>query len=194
MNIYDFDGTIYDGDSCKDIVLYGLKKYPRVTSKSLFKSRRLNKLYKKGHIEFEAVKEVLLSFIFKIPNKKKFINDFVSSHLNKIKPWYLSRKNDKDVIVSASHDIWISEFAKQLDIKHIICTKVDDDGMIIGKNCKRYEKVNRIKKEFPNTKILSSYSDSASDIPILELTDNSFVIEGNKIIPYKKGYKFKNNK
>ena len=33
MNIYDFDGTIYDGDSCRDIVKYGLKKHPILTLK-----------------------------------------------------------------------------------------------------------------------------------------------------------------
>ena len=27
MNVYDFDNTIYDGDSTKDMVIYGLKKY-----------------------------------------------------------------------------------------------------------------------------------------------------------------------
>ena len=30
MNVYDFDNTIYDGDSTKDIVIYGLKKYPKL--------------------------------------------------------------------------------------------------------------------------------------------------------------------
>ena len=57
MNIYDFDNTIYDGDSCKDIVMYGLKKYPRLTFKSLLKARIKNKDYKNKKVEFESVKE-----------------------------------------------------------------------------------------------------------------------------------------
>ena len=28
MNIYDFDGTLYDGDSTFDFILYSLKKHP----------------------------------------------------------------------------------------------------------------------------------------------------------------------
>ena len=68
MNIYDFDGTIYNGDSCRDIVIYGLKKYPKKTFASLKKARELNKDYKSGLINFEQVKEAMLSFIFEIVN------------------------------------------------------------------------------------------------------------------------------
>ena len=81
MNLYDFDGTIYNGDSCKDIIIYGLKKYPKVTIESLKKARKLKKDYDKGMIPFEKLKEELLSFIFKINNYPKFINEFVDSHM-----------------------------------------------------------------------------------------------------------------
>ena len=30
MNVYDFDGTIYDGDSSKDFYFFVLKKYPKI--------------------------------------------------------------------------------------------------------------------------------------------------------------------
>ena len=191
MNIYDFDYTIYDGDSCKDIVLYGLKKHPFKTLKSLIKTNSLNKKYKKGLISFDIVKESLLSFIFKINNYEEFVNSFVNTHIHKMKPWYLERKTKNDVIVSASYDLWINKFAHELDIKYAIATKVDSKGKIIGKNCKREEKVRRIKELIGNKKIISAYSDSKADIPMLELTNNSYVVEGNKIYKYKRGYKFK---
>ena len=194
MNIYDFDGTIYNGDSCKDIIIYGFKKHPSLVIKSLKKANKLNHDYKNGLVEFERVKEELLSFIFKINNYPKFINDFVSSHIKKIKPWYMSRKNENDIIISASYELWISAFARRLGIKYVIATRTDSDGKILGKNCKKEEKVNRIRSIFPNANILCSYSDSSSDIPMLEIANNAYVVEGNKLITYKKGYKFKNNK
>ena len=88
MNIYDFDGTIYDGDSCRDIIKYGLKRHPIITLKALKKAKSLNKEYERGLVSFENVKETLLSFIFQIPNYPKFINKFVAAHMNKIKPFY----------------------------------------------------------------------------------------------------------
>ena len=194
MNIYDFDGTIYNGDSCKDIVIYGLKKHPKVTFESLKKAKKLKLDYKNGLIPFERLKEELLSFIFKIDNYPKFINDFVDSHMKKIKPFYLSRKTDNDVIISASYELWISVFARRLGIRYVIATRVDTDGKIIGKNCKGEEKVSRIRSLFQDSIISCAYSDSSVDIPLLELANTAYVVEGNKLITYRRGYKFKNNK
>jgi len=194
MNIYDFDDTIYDGDTCKDIIKYGLKKHPILTTKSLIKASILNKKYKKGLIEFEIVKETMLSFIFKIKNYKEFVNDFVNLHMKNIKSFYKERQSEFDVIVTASYELWINVFAEKIGIKHVIGTKTDDKGHIIGKNCKGEEKINRIKEEFPNIAYMCSYSDSSVDIPILELSNIAFVVEGNNLNPYVKGYKFKNNK
>lgn len=194
MNLYDFDGTIYDGDSCYDIVMYGLKHYPFITLNSLIKSGVLRKKYKKGKVEFEVVKEALLRFLFKINNYELFVKKFVDSHMNKIKSFYKEIQKEDDIILTASYELWIKLFASNLGIKNVIATKTDNNGHIIGKNCKGEEKVRRLKEEFKNIKFLCAYSDSSKDIPMLEIAENAFVIEGNNILEYKKGYIFKNNK
>ena len=194
MNIYDFDGTIYNGDSCRDIVKYGLKKHPFITYRALKKAKKLNKEYENGLVSFEKVKETMLSFIFEIPNYPKFINRFVFSHMKKIKPFYNSRKSVNDVIASASYELWISIFARNLGIKYVIATRTDFEGHIIGKNCKGAEKVNRIRQVFPNANIACTYSDSEVDIPMLERSNIAYVVEGNKLVTYKRGYNFKNKK
>lgn len=194
MNLYDFDDTIYDGDSCKDIVLFGLKKHPILTIKSLFRTFIYFIKYKSDKVPFEKVKESMLSFIFKIKNKEDFINSFVEEHIKKIKPWYKEKQTKNDIIVSASYEIWLNVFANKIGINYVIGTKTDEYGNIIGKNCKREEKVKRLNKEFKNKTFLNSYSDSSSDTPILKLAKNAFIVEGNKLILYNPNYKFKNNK
>ena len=66
MNIYDFDDTIYNGDTNRDILMYGFKKHPFLVLKALKKAKKLQNDYKRGVIEFERVKEAMLSFIFEI--------------------------------------------------------------------------------------------------------------------------------
>lgn len=193
MNIYDFDDTIYNGDTNRDIIVYGFKKHPFLVLKALKKAKKLQKEYKNGLVEFERVKEALLSFIFQIKNYPKFINDFVDSHMKKIKPWYINRKSDNDIIISASYEIWIMQFCRRLGIKYVIATKTDSEGKIIGKNCKGAEKLKRLANVIPNAVIVSAYSDSSCDIPILEAARTAYVVEGDKLITYTKGYKFKNN-
>ena len=192
MNIYDFDNTIYNGDTNKDILLYSFKKHPFKVIKALNKTKKLERDYKRGLITFERVKEVMLSFLFEIDDLNGYIEKFVSSHMKNIKPWYLSRKTDYDIVISASYELWIIPFCKKLGIKYVLATKTDKDGHIIGKNCKGEEKVKRLASTIPNAQIITSYSDSESDLPILNIAKTAYVVEGNKLIPYVKGYKFKN--
>ena len=193
MNIYDFDNTIYDGDSCKDIITYSLKKYPIKVLKCLLKAKKLNKEYKEGKIEFEKVKENMLMFLFQIKDLDSYIIGFVNSHMYKIKKWYVMQKNTTDIILSASYELWIKVFCNKLGVK-CIATKTDNSGYIIGKNCKKEEKLKRLALTVPNAIVNESYSDSKSDEAILDIAKKAFVVEGNTIIPYVKGYNFKNIK
>ena len=68
----------------------------------------------------------------------------------------------------------------------------DKDGNILGRNCKGDEKLKRLAAVIPNAQIVTSYSDSESDLPILEVAKTAYVVEGNKLIPYTRGYNFKN--
>ena len=192
MNIYDFDNTIYNGDTNKDILLYSFKKHPFKVIKALKKTKKLERDYKRGLITFERVKEAMLSFLFEIDDLDGYIEKFVSSHMKNIKPWYLSRKNDYDIVISASYELWIVPFCRKLGIRYVLATKTDKEGHIIGKNCKGEEKVKRLASTIPNAQIVTSYSDSESDLPILNLAKTAYVVEGNKLIPYVRGYKFKN--
>lgn len=194
MYIYDFDDTIYDGDTNKDIIKYGLKKHFKITLKALLKAKKLNKEYKRGMIEFERVKEAMLSFIYQTPNADAFITMFVEAHLHKIKPWYINKRTENDVVISASYEIWIKEFCKHLGIKTVIATRTDEAGNILGKNCKGEEKIKRLYALVPDAKVAAMYSDSSCDIPLFNIAERGYVVEGQKISTYYKGYKFKNNK
>ena len=124
MNIYDFDDTIYNGDTNRDILMYGFKKHPFLVLKALKKAKKLQNDYKRGVIEFERVKEAMLSFIFEIKNYPKFINDFVDSHMKNIKPWYLNRRTQNDIIISASYELaLVMSEIKQLQREKAIATK-----------------------------------------------------------------------
>ena len=124
-------------------------------------------------------------------NYPKFINDFVESHMKKIKPLYKSRHSDNDVICSASYELWVSQFARRIGVRNVIATRVDTAGKILGINCKGDEKLRRIKEALPNIPIENAYTDSQSDEVLLVNAINGYVIEKNKVIPYVRGYKFK---
>ena len=101
--------------------------------------------------------------------------------MNKIKPFYIARKTENDVILSASYELWVSLFAKNLGVKIVIATKTDSDGKIVGRNCKGEEKLLRLSQTIPGVAIATAYSDSESDKPIMDLAAQGYVVEGNKL-------------
>ena len=189
MNIYDFDDTIYDGDTFVDIIKYSLIRHPLITITSIFKTVPPFIKYKKKTTSFEEVKETLLSFLFKIENKEEYINQFIDSKKHKIKKWYYENQKDNDLIISASYELWIRPFCNEIGIKNVIATKTDKNGKIIGKNCKRDEKVKRLYECYPNAKIIESYSDSKTDIPMLEIALKPFIVKKDELIPYNSSFK-----
>lgn len=191
MNIYDFDDTIYTGDTMIDILKYSIVRHPFLVLSSILKTIKYYLRYKNKKAPFENVKENLLSFLFKIKNREEYINKFIESKKHKIKKWYLENQKEDDIIISASYELWIKPFCNKIGIKNVIATITDENGKILGKNCKREEKVRRLYEEFPNIKVNESYSDSKTDIPMLEIAKKPFIVEKNNLIEYTKDYIFK---
>lgn len=186
MNIYDFDDTIYDGDTTFEMIGYSLLRHPFKVLRSFFTSIKYYIGYKRNKNSYEMFKEVLFSFLFKIDNQEKYIDNFIETRKHKIKKWYLDNKKENDLVISGSYELWIIPFCNKIGIKYAMGTKTDKNGKIIDKNCKHEEKVRRINKEYKNITINEAYSDSLTDIPMLELAKKPFIVKGNKLIPYVK--------
>ena len=186
MNIYDFDNTIYDGNTNIDLILYSFVRHPFKLSKSLIITVPLFIGYKFKKVSFKRLKENMLSFLFKIDNLDEYLDLFAEKHMKKIKKWYLDNQKDNDTVMSASYEIWISKFCKKLNIKNVISTKTDDNGKIIGNNCKGEEKVIRFRKEFPNEIVNNAYSDSIKeDKSMLSIAKKAYLVKKNELIEYK---------
>ncbi len=185
MNIYDFDNTIYNGDTNVDLILYSFFRHPIIVLKSLFSVIVCYIKYKSKKISFEEVKEHMLSFLFKIKDLDSYLDKFVDKKIHNIKSWYRENHKDDDVVISASYNIWIEKFCKKLNIKNIIATTTNEKGKILGKNCSGEEKVKRLMEEFPDIKVNNAYSDSLDDVPMLKLANKSYLVKKNKLVEFK---------
>ncbi len=182
FNLYDFDKTIYDGDSSIDFFLFLLTKrwkiikyFPKIIL-SFFK-------YKAKIISKDNMKEKFFSILYEIDDIDKYVKLFWKSHNKKIKKWYLYGNHNKDIIISASPEFLIKPIGIKLKVKDVIATKVDKHtGIFDGKNCYGEEKVKRLYEKYNNITINNAYSDSYSDMPMLNLAKNKFIVKKNKII------------
>lgn len=182
MNAYDFDKTVYNGDSTADFYKYTFFKYPK-TRKYLFVTIWAFFLYIIGYYKKTEFKEKMYSFLKGIPDINTAIENFWDSHTKNIKQYYLNQQQPDDMIISASPEFLLQPVCKRLGIKYLIASRVNPNtGKYTGVNCYGEEKVNRLEQYMPNYKINEFYSDSLSDDPVGKLAEKSFIVCDEKII------------
>ncbi len=180
INSYDFDKTIYSGDSTIDFYIFCLRK-KKTLIKHLPNQLWGMLLYILKIKEKEYYKEKFFSFLKSLDDVDKYVEEFWKKNHIKIKTWYLDVKKESDVIISASPFFLLKPIIKKLEV-NLIATKVNKyTGKFESKNCKGEEKVKRFKKEFKNTKINKFYSDSMSDLPMMRLANKAYLVNKDNI-------------
>lgn len=184
MNVYDFDKTIYAGDSTLDFYFFSLKKSPMLIR--FFPIQIIGFIkYMFGMYSKLQFKEKFYSFLKGIKDVDSMVELFWNENQDKIKDWYLKSKEESDVIISASPEFLLNTICRRIGIKHLIASEVNKNtGICEGENCYGEEKVLRFKKYFEKGEIKKFYSDSLSDAPISLMASERYIVSGNNILPW----------
>lgn len=185
MNVYDFDGTIYDGDSTLDFYKHCLKSHPCIML-LLPKQFYSFVLYKLNRVDKTQFKETFFCFLKKMADVDDAVFKFWDLHESKIKTWYKAQQQQDDVIISASPEFLLKEICKRLNIELLLASQIEKNtGVFSGKNCYGKEKVNRFYQTFPEMKIDNFYSDSYSDLPMAKIAEQAYIVRKNEITPWR---------
>lgn len=189
MNVYDFDNTIYNGESGVDLFLYYLKKDPKLLKKlpwavaavSKYKSTNMtlddalnNYAYVIEEYAAESIKDIHAD-----------VDSFWNKNSSKIKSFYFKQRKEDDVILSACIDVVLEEICRRLNIKNYIGSETDLENMKLVNFCYRENKVKAFKKRFPDAVIENFYTDSYNDQPMIDLAQNAYLVKGDKLIKIK---------
>ena len=184
MNVYDFDDTIYFGDSTVDFYKFCLKKKPHIFLRFPFFTGAMFRL---GIYEKVVFKERFYGFLKSFDNIDELVEEFWDVHIKNIKQWYLKRQKPDDVIISASPEFLLRPVCKRLGISNLMASVVDKKtGKYTGENCWGEEKVKRYRQAYNNTVIEEFYSDSLSDEPLALISEKAYVITDEKVEEWDK--------
>lgn len=181
INAYDFDGTIYSGDSSVDFYFFCLKKNKKVLRQLPIQLFAFI-LYLLRIIDKTTFKEKIFSFLKQIDNVDEYVKEFWVEKKKKIYPWYLKQKEASDVIISASPEFLLKPIGKELGVEVIASVIDKKTGKFLRKNCHDYEKVTRFEEKHKKNIIDKFYSDSLkSDRPMLEYANEAYLIENGTV-------------
>lgn len=176
MNVYDFDGTIYNGDSTVDFYFFCLREHPGLAGCAFHQGMGVL-LRMAGKIDTTSMKERFFSFLNSLRDTEALVDTFWERRRKNIDEWYLRQREKTDVVISASPEFLLRPVCAGLGIKPPIATRMDPGtGRIEGRNCKGEEKVCRFLERYPQGKIRRFYSDSLADAPLAAMAEEAFLI------------------
>ena len=199
LAIFDIDYTLTKKETSIELYKYMLKR-----DKSLIKYIPAHILTGFGYgvkvFDATRTKERFLKFLSgtKEEELKSIVKDFYREHISNllyedglkaIKDY--KAKGYKVYLISASPEFYVNEFYNIEGVDKVIGTKFKmDDGIftpiVVGKNCKGEEKVKRLMEELKKDNIEVDFknsvmfSDSLSDLPLLQLAGKGYLINYNK--------------
>lgn len=184
MNVFDFDNTIYDGESFVDLFLMVLRKDPKLL-------RHVPDMvsgvvqYKTGTLRLESALEQYSKpfedYVSSVSDIGALVDEFWDTHMHKIKPFYEDVRSDDDIVISASPQIVIDEVCRRLGIKRCIGTQFDRETGKLGRVCFRENKIAAFREAYPEAQINVFYTDSMHDKPLMDISDSVYFVKGKKI-------------
>lgn len=172
---YDFDKTLYDGDSFTHFYFFVLSRCPYLVVLLPFQLLCMAFVFKSR----KMVKSILAFSLRFVPNKELLVIKFWQKYAERLKFPLVKNLQPCDVIISASPEFLLAPICKVLGVTNLICTNMNiKNGKISGNNCYGAEKVVRFKCQFGEKRLVAFYSDSASDFPLKQVADKFYLVKG----------------
>lgn len=185
MNVYDFDGTIYDGESSVEFILEYLRHDVKVLKFIPMMISVMIK-YEKGLITLEDfvnkyAAEVTKFFSDNNVELMPLVKDFWDKHENRIKPFYRQVRRDDDVIITASPEFMMRDICNRIGVKNLIATDFDIKTGEVKKACFREGKIPCFREAFPEGVIDDFYTDSINDEFLFPFAKRVFMVKKHRI-------------
>lgn len=211
--LFDFCETIVNFQTADAFVFYVYEKIHSrkmhikdIIRRYLIKFRIIRLLNRVSNHEYSIHKKIVLWQLKGIDyaTLNKCAKEYYD---NRIKPNFINgtiRELQKlksmgfyTVVVSGGYDIYLKYFIDEYKIDKLISTELDYKNNICkgtwkGHDCLRQEKVRRLNKIFnPKPQYSISFSDSFSDLPMLNWTNEAVVVSKHKSKSWANKYNFK---
>lgn len=183
MNVYDFDKTLYRGDSTLDFYRFCLRRQPGLVRRLPGQCLRMLGAVA-GRRGRTALKEGFYSFLPAVRDLDAAVEAFWEQAASAVNQDLVRGLREGDVVVSASPEFLLAPMCAQLGVA-LLASEVDPcTGVCLGANCRGEEKVRRFRAAYPDAPIDCFYSDSRSDAPFAALARRAFIVDGGEVRPW----------
>lgn len=190
--VFDFDGTIIQGDSVLALVRYA-QKCKCISIRDQVRSATFGLLYALRLIPAICAKEAAHRFLFKMDETRRahFLKCFAKLLTDHAYPDALQQiarhkaQGELVLICSASCHCYMEYVADYLQADGLVCTMLSPNGLAAGENCRGAEKVRRVQQwldenDHRTAVLTSGYGDSGADAYLLAKCQTPVLVNPKK--------------
>ena len=186
LAVFDFDGTLYKGDTTKEFCWFYYRKNPftayyfmiqlvfwmqyqlGLLSTTQFKSKFIQFLNNNNAAQIDVLASLFWS------KKKERVRGHLIDEITRLK-----KEGVHIVVVSASPELFIKTFCLSLGVDTVLGSelKVLNNKYSLLVNCRGQEKLKRIKRDFTDFEIIAAYSDNEDDDVLLYMAKNGHWVD-----------------
>ncbi len=183
MNVYDFDETIFTGDSENRFIDFISKKPGFARWKYVWKF--YNFLFKANLISKTASRQRQYAFLKNIKDIDRTLEEYWDEVWQYMKPWYSGVKQDDDVIASGTPAFLLEPAMRRLGLTNLVATDMDKrTGKINGDFAIRQYKLECFRQQFSVDDIDKFYSDDYADNYLAQYAKEAFAVRDGGIHPW----------
>lgn len=184
MNVFDFDNTIYDGESSLDFFVFCVKRKPSL-ARHLPGAMAMVAKYKRGIVPEKEVMEFCAKMLLcLVPHRseiQKMTDMFWKKNRQKLKPEIMNIIHDGDVIISASPSFMFDNIRDIFENVRIISTEIELESGKIKELCYGANKADMFRRIYPGVRPDNFYTDNINDMPMIQLSERAWLVEGTAL-------------
>ena len=189
MNGYDFDDTIFRGNSMCRFAIFCTLRLPYLI---LFLPLLLIAVILRGVriLNKNRYLHLISLYVALVPHAERFAARFWDRNIKRIKKWYLQQQHASDVVISASPQFLVEEACKRIGVKCIATDLSPKNAKLNRQHCYGEQKVVVYKENYGEQQLDTYYSDSLSDTPMFKFAQRGYFVYGEEtLLLYENGQK-----
>ena len=183
MNVYDFDNTLYKGESTVDFAFFMMRRNPRIYTwiPTIFWNLLMYKLCLTEKNEMQRILNDFLKVLIQDDyDLTEMVQAFWKKNESRLNMALIRRIRPEYVILTASPDFMMDVIGKRLGTEHILCSKVDIPTKTIRYLNYGTNKVRYFRKVCGSTPVRRFYTDSFNDQAMMDLAERVYLVENGR--------------
>ena len=184
MKAFDFDNTLYRGESSLDFSLYMIRTNKKIL---LYLPVILSNTikYKLCLVDRDELGEAINKYMKILIRDKRellsLVGKFWKMHADRLNADMLRRVGPDDLIITAGPSFLLDGIRDRLGTQNIIASEVDLDKREITHFNFKDNKVKKFRELYGDAKIDSFYTDSYNDRAVMDISEKVFLDKKRKI-------------